>query len=56
MRIRRPSEYIRYTDAELTDDQCQYHREFRSFIKENRGQVLEHADAVWGPTFDSCNK
>ena len=49
MRIRRQSEFIRYTDDELTDEEWVAMKKAAAFIKkpENRTAVLITADPDW---------
>ena len=54
MRFKRQSEFIRYTDDELTDEEWVKMRKTAAFIKkrENRTAVLITADPVWNPKYE----
>ena len=55
MRIRRPSEYIRYTDAELSENMQYLHDEFRRTCQEDTAFTLEEAAPIWGPSYEKFN-
>ena len=56
MRIRRASEYIRYTDAELTPEQREQNKLAHQRITEYPVITLAKAAPVWGPTWDRTNE
>jgi hypothetical protein len=52
--IKRPSEYIRYTDNEISELEKECNERFANNCKDNpefRAQVLEDAKAEWNEVF-----
>ena len=55
MRIRRPSEYIRYTDAELSPEEHKQNEAKHLLITDTPVITLAKAAPIWGPSFDKYN-
>ena len=53
LKIQRPSQYIRYTDAELSAEDKFDHQLFKSFCNLYPNMILRGADPAWGPSFEA---
>ncbi len=51
LNIKRPSEYIRYTDNELTPEERKHNETYALLAQENPVHILREAQPVWNDTF-----
>ena len=51
LNIRRPSEYIRYTDNELTPEKRKYNEDYALLCQENSEHILRVSAPVWNEVF-----
>lgn len=51
LNIKRPEDFIRYTDGDLTEEEMYHHELFQSFCEDHPQTVIENAQPVWNEDY-----